>query len=136
MSHRVPFLVADLGVNADPFMLHLYAALPEKERSLISVRTKVALAAAKAREVRLGNPRPIAHPGLTRSGALGVASIRASADAFAARVLPAVQQARADGARTLRAIAAALNERAIPTARGGRWAATQVSDVLSRTMVL
>ena len=56
MAKGVPFVVAELGVDADPFMLHLYAALAEKERSMISQRTKAALAAAKKRGVRLGNP--------------------------------------------------------------------------------
>ena len=55
MAQRVPFIVAELGADADPFMLHIYAALAEKERALISARTKDALAAAKARGVRLGN---------------------------------------------------------------------------------
>ncbi len=53
MKHRVPFIVADRA-DTDPFMLHLYSALAEKERALISRRTKDALAAAKARGVRLG----------------------------------------------------------------------------------
>src|SRR5580700_10395916 len=44
MAHRVPFVVAELGADADPFMLHLYAALAEKERALISQRTEAALA--------------------------------------------------------------------------------------------
>ena len=48
MAQRVPFIVAELGRDADPFMLHLYAALAEKERRLISERTKAALAAKKA----------------------------------------------------------------------------------------
>jgi len=56
MSRRVPFIVAELGPDVDPFMLHLFAALAEKERALISRRTKEALAAAKARGVKLGNP--------------------------------------------------------------------------------
>jgi hypothetical protein len=47
MAHRVPFVVAELELDADPFMLHLYAALAEKERALISARTKAALAAKK-----------------------------------------------------------------------------------------
>ena len=47
MAQRVPFMVAELGRDADPFMLHLYAALAEKERRLISERTKAALAARK-----------------------------------------------------------------------------------------
>jgi DNA invertase Pin-like site-specific DNA recombinase len=57
MTHRVPFVVADLGPDVEPFLLHLYAALAEKERALISKRTKDALAAAKARGQVLGNPR-------------------------------------------------------------------------------
>lgn len=54
MAHRTPFIVADLGADADPIMLHLYAALAEKERSMISRRTKDALAAKKAQGVKLG----------------------------------------------------------------------------------
>ena len=49
MKHRVPFIVAELGADTDPFLLHIYAALAEKERALISRRTKDALAAAKVR---------------------------------------------------------------------------------------
>src|ERR1700745_3639414 len=56
MSKRVPFIVTQLGRNVDPFMLHIYAALAEKERAMISERTKVALRAAKGRGVQLGNP--------------------------------------------------------------------------------
>src|SRR6478609_6010848 len=55
MAQRVPFIVAELGADADPFMLHLYAALAEKERRLISQRTRDALASAKNRGVVLGN---------------------------------------------------------------------------------
>jgi putative SOS response-associated peptidase YedK len=59
MSHRTPFIVADLGVDADPFMLHLYAALAEKERRLISQRTKDALRSQPGQPVmaRWGMPR-------------------------------------------------------------------------------
>ena len=59
MAQRVPFIVAELGRDADPFMLHLYAALAEKERRLISERTKAALAAKKAHGAKLGNPRNV-----------------------------------------------------------------------------
>src|SRR6201988_1556275 len=57
MAHRVPFLVAELGPDVDPFILHLFAALAEKERAMISARTKAALAAARTRGVRLGGPK-------------------------------------------------------------------------------
>src|SRR5881392_2607819 len=63
MAHRVPFVVADLGADADPFMLHLYAALAEKERALISARTKAALSAKKASGIRLGNPHNLSLAG-------------------------------------------------------------------------
>lgn len=56
MAQRVPFLVAELGADADPFMLHLYAALAEKERRLIAERTRAALAERKHRGTALDNP--------------------------------------------------------------------------------
>ena len=56
MAHRVPFVVAELGPDVDSFILHLFAALAQKERAMISSRTKAALAAAKARGVTLGSP--------------------------------------------------------------------------------
>jgi DNA invertase Pin-like site-specific DNA recombinase len=65
MAQKVPFIVAEFGADADPFVLHLYAALAEKERSLIATRTKAALQAAKGRGVTLGNrswPRPARSP--------------------------------------------------------------------------
>lgn len=126
MSHRVPFVVAELGRDVDPFMIHIYAALAEKERALISERTKAALKAAKARGVRLGNPR------IARAQAAGAARVKADADQFAANVLPIIRQAKKAGANSLRAVADVLNDRGVRTARGGRWAATQVRDILKR----
>lgn len=56
MAQKVPFIIAELGRDANPFMLHLYAALAEKKRRLISERTKAALAAKRAASAKLGNP--------------------------------------------------------------------------------
>ena len=121
MTQRVPFLVAELGPRVPSFMLHIYAAFAEEERRMISERTKAALQAAKARGVKLGNPRlEVAH-----------AQNRAVADAFAAKVKPVIAALRAEGL-TLRAIAARLTELGVETARGGKWEATQVRAALLR----
>src|ERR1700675_167394 len=126
MAHKVPFLVAELGSDVDPFVLHLFAALAEKERSLISTRTRQALAAAQARGVTLGSPR------LSQARESAVAAIKASADQHAANVLPIIREAQKAGARTLREIAEALNARGIATARGGQWYAQSVANILER----
>jgi DNA invertase Pin-like site-specific DNA recombinase len=127
MARRVPFIVAELGADADPFMLHLYAALAEKERNLIVGRTKAALAVRKAQGVRLGNPTNLA-----AASVKGAETQRAIADAFAANVLPIVRQIQSAGATTPRAIAAALNDRGVRTARGGDWHDSTVRNLLAR----
>lgn len=126
MAHKVPFLVAELGSDVDPFVLHLFAALAEKERALISTRTRQALAAAKARGVTLGNPQL----SVARKNALQAVTVEA--DRFAANVLPIIREAQKAGASTLREIAAALNARGVATARGGQWHAKSVSNILER----
>lgn len=126
MVHRVPFIVAELGPDVDPFMLHIYAALAEQERALISARTRAALAAKKAQGVRLGCPDP------RKGSVLGNAAQAAAADRHAANVLPIIREVQAAGVRTLRGIAEALNARGIRTARGGAWAAATVRNVMLR----
>ena len=126
MAHKVPFLVAELGPDVDPFVLHLFAALAEKERALISTRTRQALSAAKARGVTLGNPK------LHQARKSALKAVTAEADRFAANVLPIIREAQKAGATSLREIAAALNARGIPTARGGQWHAKSVSNILER----
>ena len=59
MVHRIPFIVAELGTDIDPFMLHIHAALAQKERALISERTKAALRAAKGKGNGFGQPPAI-----------------------------------------------------------------------------
>src|SRR4051812_2283240 len=105
MAQRVPFIVAELGRDADPFMLHLYAALAEKERRLISERTKAALTAKKAQGARLGNPKNLAV-----AGSIGRQALISGADAFAASLLPLVQALQNSGATTLEALTRALND--------------------------
>jgi DNA invertase Pin-like site-specific DNA recombinase len=127
MAQRVPFIVAELGRDADPFMLHLYAALAEKERSLIAERTKAALASKRASGARLGNPT-----NLPLAGALGRATQIAAADEFVSGLLPVVLAIRQTGAQTLEAMSQALNQRGIRTARGGRWRASSVANLYTR----
>jgi hypothetical protein len=114
LPRKIPFIVAELGRDADPFMLHLYAALAEKERRLISERTRAALAAKRASGAILGNPRNLSLAGSTGRAALGQA-----ADRFAEDLSPIIETIRAEGAITLRSMAAELNRRGFKSARGG-----------------
>ena len=134
MAQRVPFLVSDIGADADPFLLHLYAALAEKERRLISERTKVALGAAKARGVLLGGDRGY-RPAAAPDARLGGEAVREMADQHAHGLLSTIEEVRRElgAGASLQAIARALGERGVPTARGGAWTATAVRRVLART---
>jgi DNA invertase Pin-like site-specific DNA recombinase len=127
MAQRVPFVVADLGADADPFMLHLFAALAEKERALISKRTREALAAKKAQGALLGN-----RTNLAGATAKANAATQRIADSFASNVLPVIAQIRASGATSYAAIAEAMNARGVRTARGGEWHSTTVRNILLR----
>jgi DNA invertase Pin-like site-specific DNA recombinase len=127
MAQRVPFIVAELGADADPFTLHLYAALAEKERRLIGERTRSALAARKVQGAKLGNRRNPAE-----AAALGRKTQTRDANVFAANTLPVVEAIRATGVADLRGIAAALNARGIRTARGGRWHVSNVKNLIDR----
>jgi DNA invertase Pin-like site-specific DNA recombinase len=127
MAQRVPFIVAELGADADPFMLHIYAALVEQERRRIGRATSAALQAKKAEGATLGNPN------LADIRHLGPAALKAAADAHAAKVAPIIRELRdVAGCKSLADIADALNARGIATARAGRWNATTVRRVLAR----
>src|SRR5829696_9541004 len=105
MAQRVPFIVAELGRDADPFMLHLYAALAEKERRLISERTKAALAIRKASGGKLGNPTNI-----RQAGDIGRTMLIDTADEHARSMLPILRALRGEGTITIGAITRSLNE--------------------------
>lgn len=122
----VPITFADMP-HADEFTVGILGLVAQRERQLISQRTKAALAAAKARGIRLGGFRGGPIP-----DAAAAAEVRmARADAFAARVAPIARKLQAEG-RGLEAIAAELSRRGIKTARGGRWAAQTVKNLLAR----
>jgi DNA invertase Pin-like site-specific DNA recombinase len=127
MVHKVPFIVAELGADADPFMLHLYAALAEKERAMISRRTTDALAAKKSAGAKLGN-----RTNLPTAQALGAMANSDQADRFAENVWPVIDSIQRSGITTLVGVADALNARGIATVRGGLWYATSVGNVLKR----
>jgi len=127
MEEKVPFIVSELGLDVDSFQLHLWSALAEKERMLISERTKAALQAAKKRGVKLGNQK-----NLNEAQQMGRAVQTQKADTFARTISPTIKEIRAAGINTLSGIARSLNARGVPTARGGKWAATTVGNVLAR----
>jgi DNA invertase Pin-like site-specific DNA recombinase len=127
MAQKVPFMVAELGRDADPFMLHLYAALAEKERRLISERTRAALAAKKASGATLGNPSNLAS-----AGCAGRAVLCEIADQFASDFAPVFATMRAEGVNALRSIAAELNRRGFKSARGGKWYPSSVANLVAR----
>ncbi|WP_439683258.1 DNA invertase Pin-like site-specific DNA recombinase [Cupriavidus oxalaticus] len=124
MARNVPFIVAELGADTDPFVLHLYAALSEKERRLIGDRTKAALAAKKAAGAVLGNRKNLAE-----ARAKATEAKKAAAAAFAERVRPEIERMRADGLK-LNTIAARLAAMRVPTSRGGAWTATAVRRII------
>jgi DNA invertase Pin-like site-specific DNA recombinase len=117
MQHRTPFIVAELGADTDPFMLHIYAALAEKERRLISERTKAGLAAAKRRGVKLGGANAKSD------------QTRAEAMARAEALRPLLTELAGMSAH---AAAAELNRRGVATPAGGQWHAVQVIRVRDR----
>jgi len=126
MESKVPFLVVQLGRNTDSFTMHLYAVLSEKERTLISERTKAALKVLKDKGVPLGN-RTNLPEALQVSNEVN----RRLAGDFANTVLPTIQQFRNAG-DSLEAIADKLNKMNLPTRRGGAWHSTTVRNILAR----
>jgi DNA invertase Pin-like site-specific DNA recombinase len=127
MAHGVPFIVAELGADTDPFVLHLFAALAEKERAMISQRTRAALAAKKAAGAVLGN-----RTNLAEAQAKAHASRKSNADRFAFEMAPIIQGVIASGVITDVGIAAALNARGVRTATGKQWFSQTVKNARSR----
>jgi DNA invertase Pin-like site-specific DNA recombinase len=119
LESGVDFVACD-NPYATKLTIQILAAVAEHEREMISARTKAALAAAKARGVRLANPhaaRPLAAAGKGNKAAIG--ALKASAAAFRARVLPIVAAIRSTGVTSPGDIAFELERRGIRTRRGG-----------------
>jgi DNA invertase Pin-like site-specific DNA recombinase len=120
MDGNVDFVAVDMP-HASRFVLHIMAAVAEHERQIIGERTKAALAAAKARGVRLG-----------ANGAVLAERHKAEAVEYAIRLAPAIQAANSAGARTAREVAQYLNDCAIPSRNGKTWHPATVARILRR----
>lgn len=128
----VRFLACDMP-EANDLTVGVMALVAEAEREAISRRTREALAIARARGVRLGNPNGAA--ALRRAGKGGAAlraTVSANAERFAQDLAPVITDIRAAGHLSLRAIAAELTARGIRTRRGGQWQVSNVKALLER----
>ncbi len=130
MAERVEFIVTELGRQADPFILHLFAALAEKERSLIAERTRAGLKAAKRRGQRLGT-RAKTRAAVKRQAEAGGQAVADSALAWAKSNRWAVEAALKEAGSYLGA-ARLLTERRVLTPTGGAWYASSVRNVALR----
>ena len=125
MESGVDFIACDMP-HANKTTIHIMAVMAEAYRDQVSVHTKAALQAAKARGVVLGNPN------LDAVRDRAVASVKADADRFAKNVAPVIREIQSSGVASHRGIARSLNARGVATARGGEWTAVQVGSILQR----
>jgi DNA invertase Pin-like site-specific DNA recombinase len=116
MESNITLKVCDMP-HADTFQLHIYAALAEQERQMISQRTKAALAVKKAQGVVLGRGDKV--------------QVAKDARTFALTILPQIDAIRSSGVKSLRGIAKALNEKGIKARSGGVWESKQVRRILT-----
>jgi DNA invertase Pin-like site-specific DNA recombinase len=112
--------------HADNFTVGIMALVAQKERELISERTKAGLAAAKKRGTKLGNPHP------AKAVKYAVKANIKRANAYAANIASIIQQIRKAKVNSLRGIAECLNARGFKTPTGKEFAAQSVKNVLNR----
>jgi DNA invertase Pin-like site-specific DNA recombinase len=128
----VDFVCCD-DPHTTPLTIGIKAIIAEEEARQISARTKAALAAAKARGIKLGNPNGAA--ALRRAGkgnAASCATQRADALTRARDLSDVLEDVEQCGHSTLAAIADEMNRRGIKTARGGRWHPNSIARLRSR----
>jgi DNA invertase Pin-like site-specific DNA recombinase len=125
MESGVDFVAVDFP-QANRLTVHILAAVAEHEAVAISARTKAALAATKARGTKLGGRRWAVETVAAKGNAASATARALRASKRASDVLPVVESIKASGAKSLRQIAAALNEQGIATPRGRQWSAVQV----------
>lgn len=120
LKAKVEIVACDLPA-ANKFTLHIMSAVAEQEAEAISARTKAALAAAKARGVKLGTHASVIN-----------AQARAGADAYASSLSATIEELRVQGIYSVRDICSALNARGIRTSRGAQWHPTSVKRLMDR----
>lgn len=122
MESRVDFMAVDMP-EANRLTIHILAAVAEHEREMISKRTKAALAVAKERGTKLGNPNPLP------ASQEAIKALKLQSERFHATVQPLIRELRQQG-WSLPTIAKELNRRNVPTARGGLWHPSTVRNIL------
>jgi DNA invertase Pin-like site-specific DNA recombinase len=131
MDSGVEFVAVDFP-QANRLTLHILAAVAEHERDMISARTKAALAAAKARGVKLGGSAPLTEEQRAAGRAVAKTVKAAKAAARAADLLPVINEIRAEGVTSATGIAKVLNTRGVPPPSGrGAWQNVTVQRVLA-----
>jgi DNA invertase Pin-like site-specific DNA recombinase len=131
MDSGVEFVAVDFP-QANRLTLHILAAVAEHEREMISARTKAALAAAKARGVKLGGAAPLTEEQRAAGRVVAKTVKAAKAAARAADLLPVINDIRADGITSATGIAKVLNARGVPPPSGrGAWQNVTVQRVLA-----
>lgn len=125
LQSGVEFVAADMP-HANKLTIHIIAAVAEYEREVIAQRTRAALAAAKMRGVKLGNPMAAAQAQVAAHAA------KDQADRYAMELMPVIDGLKLQGITAYAQLARALQDRGIPTRRGGVWSASGIRNIVLR----
>lgn len=125
MDTKAKFVVAELGEGVDTFMLHIYAVVAQKEREMISKRTKDALAQLKAKGVKLGGPKQ------KEASVIGAAVLCTQADNWAIKMAPIVK-GMLEANKSFKEIAEALNSQGMKTRKGSSFTVATITAIRNR----